>query len=73
MLSEQIQDKLVKLEVMKVRIEASLEALQKLLPKWEKKLKEMIMSDKHNTLIRVQEDSILKLKAKIDILNDINR
>ena len=73
MLSEQIQEKLVNLEVMKVRIEASLEALQKLLPKWEKELKEMIMSDKHNTLIRVQEDSILKLKAKIDILNDINR
>ena len=65
--------KAAKYEILKIRIKSTLRAYEALLKDHETDLKQYITDDIPLPLIKVQETLIIKLKAKIEVLTDLNK
>ena len=61
----------IKYTELKMEIEGRLLALVPLLSQWEKELKKMITEDKWIEMIRIQEQHIIQLTAKIELLTEL--
>lgn len=62
-----------KYRVLKMTIKSSLKAYEKILKHYEADLKQYIVEDVPQPLINVQQNLIIKLKAKIEVLTDLNK
>ena len=61
-----------KYELLKMEITGTLKAYNNLLKDYEANLKQYVINDTPQPLINVQQTLIIKLKAKIEMLNDLN-
>tara|TARA_R110002153_G_scaffold89459_5_gene218991 strand:- start:1759 stop:1986 length:228 start_codon:yes stop_codon:yes gene_type:complete len=65
-------EKAIKYELLKMEITGTLKAYNNLLKDYEANLKQYVINDAPQPLINVQQTLIIKLKAKIEMLNDLN-
>ena len=73
MTNEEIAKALSEYQVLTTTISATLKAYKSLLKDHETDLKQYITDDIPLPLIKVQELLIIKLKAKIEVLTDLNK
>jgi len=66
-----ITSEAVKYRVLRMKITGALNAYKKLLKDYEADLKQYVIDDVPQPLINVQQNLIIKLKAKIEILTDL--
>ena len=62
-----------KYRMLQMRITGTLNAYKKLLKDYEADLKQYAIDDVPQPLINVQQNLIIKLKAKIELLTDLNK
>tara|TARA_R110000744_G_scaffold350772_1_gene456482 strand:+ start:749 stop:970 length:222 start_codon:yes stop_codon:yes gene_type:complete len=62
-----------KYELLKMEITGTLKAYNNLLKDYEQDLKRYIIEDYDEVLLDVQQKLIIKLKAKIEVLTDLNK
>ena len=72
MTKTEIATDLADYRMLKMRIEGTLKAYSKVLKGYESDLQQYLTKDLPLPLIKVQETLIIKLKAKIEILTDLN-
>lgn len=70
---EQIETDALKYQALQMKITGTLNAYKKLLKDYEADLKQYAIDDVPQPLMNVQQNLIIKLKAKIELLTDLNK
>lgn len=70
---EQIETDALKYQALQMKITGTLNAYKKLLKDYEADLKQYAIDDVPQPLMNVQQNLIIKLKAKIEVLTDLNK
>lgn len=71
--TNEIKTKLEKLNRLETVISCSLKAYTELLSDWKKELKNYVLNDAPVLVIKTQEQGVIRLKAKIEVLTQLNK
>jgi len=71
--TNEIKTKLKKLNRLETVISCSLKAYTELLSDWEKEQKNYVLNDAPVFVIKTQEQGVIRLKAKIEVLTQLNK